>query len=132
MTYAILWIIALVVFVAIDMVWLLWLGRGFYVSEIGALLRPSPNLGAAVAFYLLYATGLLIFVIRHAHATDSIGQALILGTVLGLVAYGTYDLTNLAVMNGFTLKIAIIDMIWGGVLTGLTAAVTVWVSRVLG
>lgn len=131
MTYAILWIIALVVLLVIDMVWLLWLGRSFYVAEIGTLLRPSPNLGAAAAFYLLYVTGLLVFVIRSAHGADSVMQALLFGALFGLVAYGTYDLTNLAVMNGFTARIAIIDMIWGGVLTGVTAALTVWAARLL-
>jgi len=123
--WIILWIAAAVLFLIIDMVWLLWLGRGFYVSEIGDLLRQPPNLGAAGAFYVLYVTGLMIMVIWPVVQAQSVPQAVLFGALLGLVAYGTYDLTNLAVMKGFTTKIAIIDMIWGTVLTGTVAALTV-------
>ena len=61
--WIILWIVAAILFLAIDMVWLLWLGRSFYVSEIGDLLRQPPNMAAAGAFYVLYVTGLMIMVI---------------------------------------------------------------------
>ncbi len=129
MTYwIILWIAAAILFLAIDMLWLLWLGRGFYVSEIGTLLRETPNFGAAGAFYLLYVTGLMIMVIWPAHQAQSVSQALIYGAVLGLMAYGTYDLTNLAVAKGFTAKIAAIDMAWGTLLTASVSAVTVWIG----
>jgi len=67
----------------------------------------------------------MIMVIWPAFQAQSVSQALLRGALLGLIAYGTYDLTNLAVMKGFTTKIAIIDMIWGTVLTGTVAALTV-------
>jgi uncharacterized membrane protein len=120
-----LWPIAGAVFLVLDLVWLTKIGRGFYLSEIGALLLPRPNLAAAAAFYVLYVTGLLIFVIKPAHDAGSVQQALTMGALLGLLAYGTYDLTNLAVMKGFTLKIALIDMAWGAFLTAATAGLTV-------
>ena len=121
--WIILWIAAAVLFLVIDMVWLLWLGRGFYVSEIGDLLRQPPNFGAAGAFYALYVTGLMVMVVWPAVQGGSIGQAMLYGAVLGLVAYGTYDLTNLAVMKGFTTRIALIDMAWGTALTGAVSAI---------
>lgn len=123
-----LWIVAAILFLLIDMIWLLWLGRNFYVSEIGELLRQPPNMAAAGAFYLLYVTGLMIMVIWPALQSQSILQGLLYGALLGLVAYGTYDLTNLAVMKGFTTKIALIDMVWGAVLTGTVSAITVAIS----
>jgi uncharacterized membrane protein len=123
--WIVLWIVAAVVFLAIDMVWLLWLGRSLYVTEIGEILRQPPNMAAAGAFYILYVTGLMIMVIWPAFQAQSVLQGLIFGALLGLIAYGTYDLTNLAVMKGFTTKIAIIDMIWGTVLTGSVSALTV-------
>lgn len=129
--WILLWIAAAVLFLAIDMVWLLWLGRGFYVSEIGTLMRETPNMGAAGAFYILYVTGLMIMVIWPAHQAQSIQQALVYGAVIGLMAYGTYDLTNLAVAKGFTTKIAIIDMAWGTILTASVAALTVWIGSLL-
>jgi uncharacterized membrane protein len=123
-----LWIIAAVLFLLIDMVWLLYLGRDFYVSEIGQLLRQPPNFAAAGGFYLLYVTGLMIMVIWPAVEAQSALRGLLYGALLGLVAYGTYDLTNLAVMKGFSTKIALIDMAWGTILTGSVAALTVAIS----
>ena len=129
--WIVLWIAAAVLFLAIDMVWLLWVGRGIYVAEIGDILRQPPNLGAAGAFYILYITGLMIMVIWPAFQAQSWPQALLYGALLGLIAYGTYDLTNLAVMKGFTTKIAVIDMIWGAVLTGAVSGLTVVIGSKL-
>ena len=126
--WILLWIAAAVLFLAIDMVWLLWLGRSLYVSEIGDLLRQPPNFGAAGAFYVLYVTGMMLMVIWPAVQAQSVQQALVQGALLGLIAYGTYDLTNLAVMKGFTTKIAIIDMLWGTVLTASVATLTTWIG----
>lgn len=128
MSLIVLWIAAAVILLVIDMIWLTWLGRGFYVSEIGGLLREKPDLDAAGAFYALYVTGLLVFVLRPAWLAGSVSQALIYGALFGLVAYGTYDLTNLAVLKGFTTRIAIIDMVWGAVLSGVSSALAVWIA----
>jgi uncharacterized membrane protein len=130
-SWILLWIATATVFVVIDMLWLLWLGRGFYVSEIGELLKTPPSLAAAGAFYVLYVTGLMILVIWPAFQANSIGQALLYGAVAGAFAYGTYDLTNLAVMKGFTAKIAMIDMAWGTFLTAATSALAVWIGGML-
>ncbi len=123
--WIILWVVAAVLFLVIDMVWLLWLGRSIYVTEIGEILRQPPNFPAAAAFYVLYVTGLMIMVIWPAVQAQSVWQGLVYGALLGLIAYGTYDLTNLAVMKGFTTRIAIIDMLWGTVLTASVSALTV-------
>lgn len=115
--------LALVVFIGIDLVWLMGVARSLYVEEMGALLRRQPMIGAAVAFYLLYIGGLMFFAIAPGLAAGSPLKAAMLGAALGLVAYGTYDLTNLAVIEGYTLRIALIDLAWGTVLTGLTAGI---------
>ncbi len=123
--YVLLWAIAFALLLIIDMVWLMWLGRGFYVEEIGSLLLEQPNLIAAFAFYALYIAGLVYLVIAPAAEADSVMKAVISGAVFGLVAYATYDLTNLAVMKGFTLKIALIDMVWGMALSAAVSGLTV-------
>lgn len=123
--YVLLWAIAFVLLLIIDMIWLMWLGRGFYVEEIGGLLLDQPNLIAAFGFYALYIAGLVYLVIAPAAEVDSVMKAVISGAVFGLVAYATYDLTNLAVMKGFTLKIALIDMVWGMVLSAAVSGLTV-------
>ena len=126
--WIILWIAAAILFLAIDMVWLLWLGRSIYVTEIGEILRQQPNMAAAGAFYVLYITGLMIMVIWPAVQAGSVVQGMLYGALLGLIAYGTYDLTNLAVMKGFTTKIALIDMVWGTFLTGSVSTFAVLIG----
>lgn len=115
----------LVTFVAVDLVWLMWLARPTYVAEMGSLLRKEPQLAAAVAFYLLYAAGLVFFAVSPGLKAGSAMHAMVLGAALGLVAYGTYDLTNLSVVEGFNLRIAVIDLAWGTVLSGVTAGMVV-------
>jgi uncharacterized membrane protein len=115
----------LATFLAIDMLWLAWLARATYAAEMGDLVRKQPNVMAAAVFYLLYAAGLVFFAITPALKAGSVMQAAGLGAALGLVAYGTYDLTNLSVLNGFTLRIALLDLAWGTCLSAATAAISV-------
>ena len=119
----------LITFLAIDMVWLTWLARATYVAEMGELIRKQPNITAAIAFYLLYAAGLMFFAIMPGLKAGSIMQAMALGAAVGLLAYGTYDLTNLSVLNGFSVRIALIDLAWGTVLSGVTATLVATFMR---
>jgi uncharacterized membrane protein len=125
------YIVVLVVFLAIDAAWLSNAGRLVYAPEIGALLKDKPNLSVAFLFYALFALGLLVFVVQPALAQPGYVKALLWGGFFGLVAYATYDLTNLATMKGFTTKIAIIDMAWGTFLSAVVSAGSVWVLRLL-
>jgi uncharacterized membrane protein len=115
----------LLVFLAIDMIWLRLIARDFYARELGSLIRPDIDLRAAAAFYLLYAAGLTCFAVMPALEGRFILHAAAVGAGLGLMAYGTYDLTNLAVIKGFGVRIALVDMAWGAILSGLTAAIVV-------
>ena len=115
----------LVTFVTIDLVWLMWLARPTYVAEMGNLLKKEPQLTAAVAFYFLYAAGLVFFAVTPGIRAGSALNGLFLGAGLGLVAYGTYDLTNLSVVEGFNWRIAIIDLAWGTALSGAVSAMVV-------
>ncbi len=110
--------LTLLIFVAVDLFWLLGPGRPYYVAELGFLLRANPNLTATLAFYLIYAVGLVVFAVSGALQAGSAQQALWQGALFGFIAYATYDLTSLAVINGFTTKIAVIDMVWGSLLSG--------------
>jgi len=119
--------VTLIVFVTIDMIWLMWLARPTYVAEMGDLIRKQPNLGAALAFYVMYAAGLVFFAVIPGLKSGSLMQCLALGAALGFVAYGTYDLTNLSVMNGFGFKIAMIDLIWGTCLSAITSTIAFFI-----
>jgi uncharacterized membrane protein len=115
---------ALVPFLVLDLLWLGAVAKGFYRRELGDLVRQPIGKAAALAFYLLYPMGLAVFVIPQALASGGSGvtQAFSLGALFGLFAYGTYDLTNLATLRGFSTKLALVDWTWGTVLTGTAAA----------
>ena len=120
---------ALAAFLLADMVWLGTMSSRFYKPILGDILLPSPALGAAAAFYLLYPLGLVLFAINPALRTGSIGHAALLGAGFGLFTYGTYDLTNQATLRNWTTGLTLIDMAWGGVLGALTAIFAFWVTR---
>lgn len=112
---------ALVTFLVIDAIWLGVVARSFYVQQIGHLLRPSPNFGVAGLFYLFYVVGVVVFAVLPAMAQQSWVTAVVLGALLGFIAYGTYDLTNLATLAGWPVLVSVVDMIWGAVLTATVA-----------
>ena len=110
-------------FLVLDMIWLTVIAFEIFQSEVGGILRAEPNLLAAGAFYLIYILGLLILVIKPAVQQGSLVSAAWRGAVLGLTAYGTFDLTSLAVIQGWTVNAAVVDMIWGLVGTSSAAVV---------
>ena len=116
------------IFFPLDFVWLSTVGKGFYRRELGKLLLPSPKLMVAGLFYLAYLVGVLILVSTPADGDAT--RAFWTGAVLGLVAYGTYDLTNLATTIGFSSRVAILDMVWGTTLTAFSAAGGVWLTQI--
>jgi uncharacterized membrane protein len=85
---------------------------------LGNFLSPQVNWTAAIVFYLLFIIGIFIFCIIPAAEQTSIWKALILGMLFGGFTYATYDLTNLATLKDWPLKIVFIDIAWGMVLTG--------------
>lgn len=119
-----LYAIAFVVFFVVDLIWLGLVAKDLYQKEIGSLLKPDVNWAAAIIFYLLFILGLVIFVINPAVESGSLAKAMMLGAFFGLVTYATYDLTNLATMRDFTLKITLIDLTWGTTLGFLTSTLT--------
>ena len=119
-----LYAIALVVFFAIDMLWLGFLAKNFYREQIGYLLKPDINWTAAIIFYLIFIAGLVTFVIVPAVDKGSWLSALLFGAFFGLVCYSNNDLTNLATTKDWPLLVTIVDMIWGAVLGALVSVVT--------
>ena len=127
-----LYLIALSVFLAIDMVWLVFIAKNFYAKQIGFLMAKNPNLVAAFIFYLIFIAGLIVFVINPALDKKLWTQALLMGAFFGLVTYATYDLTNLATVKNWPLIITIVDLIWGTVLSATVSVVTYFIAQKLG
>ena len=124
--------IALPVFFAIDMLWLGFIAKDFYAKQIGGLMKPDINWTAAVIFYLIFISGLVVFVITPAVIKNSWTHAVLMGALFGFVCYATYDLTNLAVAKDWPLSVTIIDLIWGAVLAASVSVITFLIaSKVL-
>jgi len=127
-----LYLIALPVFFAIDMVWLGVVAKGFYRREIGSLMRSPVNWPAAIVFYLLFILGLVVFVVAPAMDRDSWVRALGYGALFGLITYATYDLTNLSTLRDWPVLLTVVDLIWGTVLAAAVSVVTYGIGTKLG
>jgi len=123
-----LYLIALPVFFVIDMIWLVLVARNFYKEQIGFIMKPEINWVAAILFYLLFIAGLVVFVISPAVEKRTWIHALGYGALFGLVTYATYDLTNLATLKEWPLKVTIIDLIWGTLLASSVSVVTYFIA----
>jgi uncharacterized membrane protein len=127
-----LYAIGLPVFLLIDFVWLRLIARSFYQDQMGHLLRADVIWAAAVLFYLLFVVGIVLLAVWPALEHRSLPRAIWSGALLGLVAYAAYDLTNLAVLEGFPVIVAMVDMAWGAVLCASVSVITFLVARRLG
>jgi uncharacterized membrane protein len=119
-------------FVALDLLWLSGVAINMYRTELGALLLPAPKPLPALLFYLIYLAGMVTFCVLPGLESHSWSRALLNGAMLGLVAYGAYDLTNLATLAGWSMRVTVIDMIWGTALTGACSAFAVWLTLAIG
>ena len=129
MIHVLLYIVTAIVFLALDVVMLKKVMYPLFSSNIGPMMLEDLRMGPAAVFYLLYVVGVVWFVSIPALNVGSIAQAFFTGAVLGALAYGTYEFTNFATLKGWTAQMVTVDVIWGAVLTGTSAAVGVAVTK---
>ncbi len=127
-----LYAIAFPVFLLVDMIWLVFIAKGFYAKHIGFLMSPSVNWIAAILFYLLFILGIVTFAVTPALQQNSLHTALLLGALFGLLTYATYDLTNLATIKNWPLIVTVVDMIWGTTLAASVSVITYLIARKIG
>ena len=123
------YIVAFVVFLVVDIVWLAVVAKDLYQKELGYIMKAKPNWIAAVIFYLVFIVGVVFFVINPAIEKNSWTYALFVGMFFGLITYSTYDLTNLATLENWPLKITIIDLIWGSSLGGMVSTISFFILK---
>lgn len=123
------WFASGLAFLAADALWLSQMTSRFYRPAMGDLLADKPRFAAAAAFYVLYITGVLVLAVLPALKEGGLGRAAMLGAIVGLMAYGTYDLTNHATLRQWPLRLTLVDMAWGTVLTSLAACAGFWTIR---
>lgn len=131
--YVLLWLATVPVFFVIDLVWLGVVARGFYRSQMGSLMADPIVWWAAILFYLLSIAGIIAFAVAPAIGARRWTKALMLGAAFGFFTYMTYDLTNLATLQGWSVTLAVVDIAWGTVLCGIVATASYLIgTRVLG
>lgn len=118
------YLITIVVFFAIDIVWLEFLAKDLYQEQLGFLLKDNFNAAAALGFYLFFIAGMLFFVINQAVELSSWKYALFVGAFFGFITYSTYDMTNLATIKDWPVLITVIDILWGSFLCGTTSLIS--------
>ena len=129
MIHVVLYIVTAIVFLALDVVMLKKVMYPLFSANIGPMMLEDLRMGPAAVFYLFYVVGVVWFVSIPALNVGSIAQAFFAGAVLGALAYGTYEFTNFATLKGWTAQMVMVDVIWGAVLTGTSAAVGVAVTK---
>ena len=126
------YLIAFGVFMVVEGAWLVLIAKDFYKKEIGFLMSDSPKIIPTVLFALIIVMGLVVFAINPALVKESWKYALLAGMFLGVIAYATYDLTNLATIEGWPLKVAVVDLLWGATMGGTVSTVSFFILRMLG
>lgn len=128
MTFFKLYLVSLIVFLIIDLFWLGIIAKDLYKDQIGFLKSNEVRWGPAILVYCLYIAGLTFFVILPIFQEGNWVSALLYGGFFGLVCYGTYDLTNLATLKGWTIKIVVLDLLWGIFISAITSFITFWIG----
>ncbi len=125
-------LLASIIFLIIDVIWLSFATKSFYRPLLGDLIigpADKPVLWAAALFYILYVFGMALVVIQPCMDSESIFKTVYTGFIFGLVAYGTYNLTNMAVVKGWSPTVTFVDMFWGGSLTALSATTGLYIAK---
>jgi uncharacterized membrane protein len=128
MIYPYAYLSTLAVFLLCDMAWLGTMAGRLYRPTLGDILLAQVNLPPAIAFYLIYPAGLVIFAVLPAVKSGSLAQAALSGALFGFFSYLTYDLTNQATLRNWTLQLTLIDIAWGALLGGIAATAACWIT----
>jgi uncharacterized membrane protein len=132
MKYLTAYVIALILFLVLDVCWLSTVARSVYIPRIGDMMLDRPRWGVAAIFYLLYVAGLVYFAISHGWQAGNWRTAALDGALLGFFCYLTYNATNLSVMKGYDAVVAALDTAWGTLAGAIVAGGTVAILGLLG
>lgn len=125
------YIVTMIVFFIIDIAWLGFIAKKLYRESLSYIMADSTNWPAAIIFYALYIGGILFFVLNPALEKESIKYAILVGALFGFITYATYDMTNLATLKDWPLKITMIDILWGTSLNAFTAGISFYIIKLM-
>lgn len=127
--YLKLYLLTIPIFLLIDSIWLGLIAKEFYRNNIGHLMTEDPNKVAAIVFYLFFIIGIIFFAVVPALEGGNWKMALLYGALFGFFTYATYDLTNLATLKNWPVKVVIADIIWGMFLCGIVATASFLIAK---
>jgi len=130
--FAIAYIASLVTFLVIDAIWLGLVAKAFYAAQLGPLMRDDVLFIPAGIFYLLYSAGIVLLAVRPSQPDLSLTNVALYGAVVGFIAYGTYDVTNLATLKNWPPLMSAVDLIWGTAISSLVAVAGAVAARKFG
>ena len=131
MSYVIAYLAVLIVFGAIDAMWLSTMGPLLYRPALGDILAPALRIAPAIAFYLMYPIGVVVFAVLPALRAQTPLAAVALALLFGALAYATYDLTNYATLRNWTLQIAVLDIGYGALASSIATAAAYFAVRAM-
>lgn len=123
--------LAALIFLIIDIIWLSIAVKSFYRPNIGHLLLDRPVMWAAAMFYIIYVVGIGVVIIEPSINFNNTFSFLFKAFIFGLVAYGTYNLTNMATVKGWSVYVVFVDMLWGGLLTAFSSYYGILIAKKL-
>lgn len=126
-----IYIATLIPLAVLDALWILVVARKFYAEQMGFLFSKSINYSPIFFFYPIYALGVVLLAVLPAVTSGLWTEALWRGAVLGLVAYGAYDLTNHATITNWPLTMTLVDIAWGVIVTALTSVIAYFIIATL-
>lgn len=129
MNYLIAYLSTTIIFLVIDALWLGVVAKKFYAEQLGDLMAENIKFHIAAVFYLVYTIGIVVFAIMPALAADKILLAAGYGALFGFLAYGTYDLTNMATIRNWPTMVSVVDIIWGTSITSASATLGYLITR---
>jgi len=124
-------LLAALIFLIIDVIWLSFAVKYFYRPNIGHLLLDKPVMWASAMFYIIYVFGLGVVIIQPSLNFEDTIRFLFKAFMFGLVAYGTYNLTNMATVKGWSASVVLVDMLWGGSLTAFSSYFGILIAKKL-
>ena len=128
--YFYLYLITIPIFIVVDLIWINLFVQGFYQSQVGALLGETKVM-PIILFYLLFTAGSILFAVRPALEQYGGSYAVLHGGLLGLLAYSTFGLTNLAFIEAWPAVVTASDIVWGTILGGSVSGLSYLIGHKL-
>lgn len=125
----ILYVSILIVVAVLDLVWISVIAKNFYqLQSNGSMLEFSMI--PAILFYLMYPAAIVYFITRCNHSVKELDWKTVAvdSAILGFTAYATYNLTNLATIRNWAVRMSVVDMMWGTFVTTVSGTLGVIIA----